>query len=314
MAGMTRAGGYNNYQSAGTSKYIPQLYAKKALVKFYADTIFDKVTNTDYEGQFKNMGDTIIIRNIPDMTIGTYTVGGTINYEVPEIANTTMDIDQAKYIAFRVDDIDKVESDMNLHSMFADNGAKELRIDVDTDVLSVMGAGAHASNKGQTAGAISGDIDLGVAGTGGADAIQITTANAVDYIVTANQVLDEQNADTEGRFMIIPAWYASLLKTGDLRRADITGDNTGTIRNGAIGMIDRTTIYVNNNLDTTTEGAVKCYHVVAGCKIATSFAMQLSKVDSLPIQDSFGEYWRSLYVYGRKVLKSEALVNIYCKK
>lgn len=248
------------------------------------------------------------------MTVGSYTVGGTISYEVPEIANTEMVIDKARYLAFRVDDVDKVESDMALVNMFSDDAAKKLLIDVDTDVLSVMGAGAHASNKGTTSGAISGDINLGTAGVAGASAIQITSANAVDYIVTVNQVLDEQNIEDEGRFIVIPSWYASLLKVGDLRRADLTGDSSGVIRSGAIGMIDKTMVYVSNNIDTTTETAVKCYSVVAGTKAATSFAMQLSKVDTLKIPDSFGEYWRTLYVYGRKVLLPEALVNLYCKK
>lgn len=310
---VTRDAGYNNY-STGGSNYIPTLYAKKLLKKFYADTVFGMITNTDYEGEFKNKGDKITIRKTPDITVNDYTVGQAITYEVPEEASTEMVIDKAKYLAFRVDDIDRVETDIDLINTFADDAKKKLDINVDTDVLAVMGAGAHASNKGQTAGAISGDIDLGTTAADGSNAIQITTANAVDYIVTMNQILDEQNVDNEGRFVVIPAWYASLLKTGDLRRADITGDGSGVIRSGAIGMIDKTMVYVNNNLNTTTEGSVTCFDVIAGTKDATSFAMQLSKVDTLKIPDSFGEYWRTLYVYGRKVLLSEAIVNLYCKK
>ncbi len=311
---VSRDGGYASYDSAGTSKFIPQLYAMKLLKKYYARTVFKEICNTDYEGEFRNKGDKIIIRKSPDITVNDYNVGQTITYEVPEEANTEMSIDKAKYLAFRCDDIDKVEADISLVNTFADDAHKKLNIAVDTDVLAVMGAGAAAANKGQTAGAISGDIDLGTTGTGGADAIQITTANAVDYIVTLNQILDEQNIDDDGRFVVIPAWFASLLKTGDLRRADITGDSKGVIRSGAVGMIDRTTVYVNNNLDTTTEGAVTCFNVIAGTKEATSFAMQLSKVDTLKIPDSFGEYWRTLYVYGRKVTNNVALTNLYCKK
>lgn len=44
---VTRDAGYSDYNSAGTSKYIPQLYAKKVLKKYYAQTYFKDITNTD---------------------------------------------------------------------------------------------------------------------------------------------------------------------------------------------------------------------------------------------------------------------------
>ena len=44
---ITRDGGYASYDSAGTSKFIPQLYAMKLLKKYYARTVFKEITNTD---------------------------------------------------------------------------------------------------------------------------------------------------------------------------------------------------------------------------------------------------------------------------
>lgn len=261
--------------------------------------------------EFKNKGDSIKIRKTPDITVGTYTVGGTISYQHPADDSLEMVIDQALYTAFRCDDVDKVQTDMDLVNMYANDSAKQLDITVDTDVLSVMGLGADASNQGATAGAISGNIDLGVPATA---SIAITSTNAVDYIVYLNQVLDEANIPSEGRFVVIPAWFSTLLKTGDLKRADITGDGSGLIRTGLIGRVDRTDVYVSNNLKHQTEGANEAFYVVAGTKDATSFALQLSKSDTLPIPDSFGQYWRSLYVYGRKVTNPVALSMLYCHK
>lgn len=34
----------------GTNRYIPILYAKKVLYDFYKSTVWNEVTNTDYEG------------------------------------------------------------------------------------------------------------------------------------------------------------------------------------------------------------------------------------------------------------------------
>ena len=88
------------YGSAGgtavDTDFIPQLYARKTLIKFYKDTVFADITNTDYQGQFKNQGDTIIIRQRPDISVEDYTVGKTLTYEVPSTASTNMVIDQAR--------------------------------------------------------------------------------------------------------------------------------------------------------------------------------------------------------------------------
>jgi hypothetical protein len=49
--------------------------------------------------------------------------------------------------------------------------------------------------------------------------------------------------------------------------------------------------------------------MVAGTKAACSFASQISKTEQLRNQTDFGDKVRGLAVYGRKVLKNEALVT-----
>lgn len=261
--------------------------------------------NTDYEGDIRNQGDRVTIRKTPTITTSGYSVGTTLNYEVPETNSTELRIDKGLYSAFRIDDIDRVQTDIPLVSIFAKDAAENIKIEVDKEVLEYLSDQAHASNQGATAGAISGDVDLGTA----AAPETITSVNAIDYIVSINQVLDEQNIPSEGRFVVLPAWYCALLKLGDLRRADITGDGTGVIRNGMIGQVDRTTIYQNNNLYVTGGNT----YVVAGTKEASTFAAQITKTETVRIPDSFGEYWRTLFVFGRTVVQSAALVNLVCR-
>jgi hypothetical protein len=289
-----------------THNYIPALYAKKVLYDFYAATVFKEVTNTDYEGQFKAMGDTINIRTAPSITTNAYTKGAELTYEVPASDSIQMLIEFARYQAFRVDDIDKVQMDVDLMNMYATDGSARLQTDINTNVLSLMALGAHASNTGATAGAISGDINLGAV-TDATTNIEIDRTNALDYLVYLNQALTEQNIPEGERFVIIPAWYSSRLKLSDLKAADFSGDNTGLVRTGLIGSVDGLKVYVNNNCYTAASGAETSTYVVAGTKMATSFAMQLSKVDTLKIPESFGEYWRTLYVYGCKVVRPEGI-------
>lgn len=295
----------------GTPWYIPTLYAKKVLFDFYKSTVWKEVTNTDYEGQFRNMGDTIKIRQAPAMTVNDYDKGTDLTYSVPAKDATEMTIAYGKYVAFAIEDVDKVQMDVDLMNMYASDASERLSIQVDVDVLTAMATGVDSDNTGNTAGAISGSIALGAV-TDATTNIEIDRTNSLDKIVELNQALDEQNVPQDGRFVIIPAWYASRLKLSDLKAADFSGDSTGTVRTGLIGQIDGTRVYVNNSVYTAASGAETSYYVLCGTKVATSFAMQLSKVETLRIQQTFGEYWRTLWVYGIKVVRPEALATLIC--
>ncbi len=299
------------------TKVVPELYGKKILYDFWLKSVYQDVTNTDYESEFSNVGDRIHIRMAPTITVGDYEVNDSgITYELPTEAAQTMTIDYAKYTAFKCDDIDKLQADVELMNMYAEDGANRLRIAVDTIVLGMMGNGAHDSNKGAAAGLLSGDIDLGSNATPGTtDAVQVTSSNAVTKIVEGNLCLDEQNIDSSDRFAIIPSWWAAMLKLGDLKAANITGDQTGVIRNGLIGQVDGSNIYISNNLTSNADGVSDTgYEAIMGRKEATSFAMQISKSDTVVLENSFGTGVRSLMVFGTKVIRPEALVNIFVKK
>lgn len=293
--------------------FIPELYSKKVLRNFYESVVYPEIFNTDYEGEIKGQGTKVHIRKTPDLTVNSYSVGTTLTYEVPKKNSTELNIDQGVYVAFQVDDVDKVQADIELVNMFAKDAAEKMKIKVDQEVLAYFALQAATTNKGATAGAISGSIDLGLI-TGAGASVDIDTTNAITKIVELNQVLDEANIPSEGRWVILPAWYCALLKQGDLRRADVTGDSTGLIRNGLIGQVDRTMIYMSNNLYKATDGDTETsWYVQCGTKEAGTFAAQITKTDTLPIPTSFGEYWRTLLVYGRAVVQNTALATLICK-
>ena len=302
-----------------TSKFVPELYSKKVLRNFYITTFWSDIFNTDYEGEIKGQGAKVHIRKTPEITTAPYKIGETLSYEVPTKDATELTIDQGYYSAFQVDDVNKAQADIELVNMFAKDAAQRIKIGVDKEVLAYIATRAAATNIGEFAGAISGDqstygTNLGdIVGAG--KSVDITSTNAVDKIVDLNMVLDEANQPSEGRFALLPAWYCALLKKGDLQRADITGDATGVIRNGVVGMVDRTTIYQSNNLHSATDGDTEVsWYVQAGTKEAATFASQVDKVDTLKIPDSFGEYWRTLFVYGRAVVQASALSTLVCKR
>lgn len=303
--------GYPQYSYSANpsgSAFIPEIWSGKLQVKFYKSTVLAEITNNDWEGEIKNQGDKVHIRSIPTITIRDYTKGLNLTNEVPTSTPIELSIDKGKYFSVVVDDVDEVQADVRLMDIFTGDASEQMKIAIDGDVLNNVPASAASANKGATAGAISGNINLGVAGT----PRTIDKNTVLDAILDCGQVLDEQNVPEDGRWMVISPWAAAMLKKSDLRQAYLTGDDVSPLRNGKIGMIDRFTLYVSNNITKVT--ADSAYHFLAGTRDAISYASQITNVETLRAQSTFGNIVRGLNVYGYKVVKPEALVDLYVAK
>jgi hypothetical protein len=318
------SGGFNTTPSY-SGAFIPTLWSGKLLAKFYQNTILSEVTNTDYEGELKNQGDTIRIRLAPSISISDYTAGQSLSYEVPTPIFQDMQVNKGKYFGVQVNDVLAYQSDMNLMNMFTEDAAKQLKISIENEVFfnSFVTEGPALKNMGATAGAISSSYNLG---TDVSPIDQANAANILNAILRMSSTLDEQNVPEDGRFLIITPYDRHLLMQSNIAQAYFTGDQSSTIRTGKIGMLDRFTVYVSNLLprgaagkalvpglsDPATGAAVTNAKarrlMVAGTKHASSFAMTVNKTEPLRNQTDFGDIVRGLAVYGRKVVKPEALV------
>lgn len=308
---------YPDYDSSGSvGKFIPEIWSGKLQVKFYKSTVLGDITNNDWEGEIKGQGDKVHIRSIPNVTINDYQKGQALTNEAPTSTPIELVIDKGKYFSVVLDDVDAVQADIRLMDIFTSDAAEQMKISIDSDVLNGTYTGAATGNKGATAGAITGAINLGATGASLAltkDGASSTVA-VLDAILRAGQALDEQNVPETGRWMVIPSWLVPVIKNSELRQAYLTGDNVTPLRNGMIGMIDRFTLYVSNNLTGVTDGSDTAYHILAGTKDAISFASQMSNVETIRSESTFGNIVRGLNVYGYKVAKPEALVDLYVKQ
>ena len=286
-----------------TGNFIPEIWSGKLIENFYDATVLAAISNTDYEGEIRNMGDTVNIRTTPEITIQTYVKGQTLSVENPDKAKLQLIIDKGEYFACVEDDVDQVQTDMNLMDMWSKDASERMKIKIDQRVLTDLLPDVSANNKGQTAGAISGNIDLGVAGTPEA----LTTSNVIGKIVDMGTVLDEANCPEQNRFLVIPAKMAGLIKQSDLKDASITGDGSTPLRNGRLGMIDRFTVYVSHNLKKTAGGE---FSVIGGHTMGFTFASQMTNMETIRSETTFGNIIRGLQVYGYKVVKPEALATM----
>ncbi len=283
--------------------YIPTLYAKKLLIALYAATVFGAIANTDLEGTISKFGDTVKIRTLPDITVRDYVKGQNLNYETPEPSTVSLLIDKGKYWALNINTVDKKQSDIDYVSQWAAHASERLKIAIDSGMLADIYDDVGANNKGLTAGLKSANINLGVSGT----PLAVDSTNIIETIAKCGQVLDEQNVPDTGRWFVIPAWLSFLIKTSDLKDASLAGDATSIIRNGRIGMVDRFTLYLSNNLKTNTSGNYTATEMVFGHKMSLTFATQIVEREIIPNPNDFGQLLRALQVYGYKVVKSQAI-------
>lgn len=296
-----------NPNPAYSGTFIPELWSGRLLEKFYAATVLAAISNTDYEGEIRDHGDKVIIRTKPTITIRDYQVNGPLTIDRPSSNIIEMTIDHAKYFALALDDIMEKQSDINLLSLWAEDASEQLKIAIDTEVLASIYARIDADNKGTTAGRLSNSINLGTPGA----PVTLTPLNILNFIVDLGTVLDEQNIPETGRWLVLPAWAAGMIKKSDLRNASISGDGVTLLRNGRLGMIDRFTIYSSNLLPSAVEGTATANYILAGHPHGLAFASQLSKVQTIVSEMSFSQILRGLQVYGVAVLDGRSLTAIY---
>jgi len=295
--GFPVAAGRPNY----SGNFIPEIWSGKLIENFYDATVLAAISNTNYEGEIRRMGDTVNIRTTPEISIKTYVKGQTLSVENPDKPKIQLVIDKGEYFACIEDDVDKVQSDVNMMDTWSKDASERMKIKIDQRVLTDILPDISALNKGATDGRITGNIDLGTTGT----PVAITKSNVLDYIVDLGTVLDEANAPEGDRFLVIPAKMAGMIKKSDLKDASLTGDSVSVLRNGRLGMIDRFTLYMSHNLSVTSGK----FSIIAGHKMGFTFASQMTEMESLRAESTFGNVIRGLQVYGYKVVKPEALAQ-----
>mgnify|MGYP003134639522 FL=1 len=271
------------FPSAGANSaanFISEVWSKKLQAKFYANTVLPQVSNTDYEGEISGQGNKVIIRTVPDVTVADYT--GTISYADLTTTKVELNIDKAKSYAFKVDDVVKAQSNFDYWNAAAQDAAESMKIAVETDVFTnIVGTFTPAV----------------------VDATSTTSANILGKILDAGQTLDENNVPETGRFIILSPQYVNLLKQSDLKDASLAGDGTSILRNGRVGMIDRFTVYMSNNLLKPASGAdANKTHTIYGHPKAMSFASQFTNTETVRMETSFGDGVRGLKVYGYKTV------------
>ena len=152
----------------------------------------------------------------------------------------------------------------------------------------------------------------------GATALPTATASPLMVIARMGRLLDQQFVDNDGRWLIVDPVFIELLKDEDSRL--LNGDFGGSGLQGglAVGQLHGFDVYVSNNLPSVGTGAGTTGSanqnsnygvIVAGHTSAVASASQITKTEAYRDPDSFADIVRGMHLYGRKILRPEAIVT-----
>ena len=275
------------------TSFIPELWNARLLYALEKNHVATNLVNRNYEGEIKNAGDTVHINTLGAVSVRSYAQGTDLTYDALSTSDQTLVIDQQKYFAFALDDVDKAQAAGDIMDTAMGRAAYSLADVSDAFLLGKIAAGGSSDNY------------VGSAGS----PIALTTSNIYSSIVALRTKLDKQNVPTQGRSLVIPPEaYALLLQ--DARFTAVQGVAEGVITNGLVGRVAGFDIYMSNNVVKTSAGT-PVYSITAQVADATTYAEQIIKTEALRPEASFSDAVRGLHVYGAKVTRPEEIATLF---
>jgi hypothetical protein len=274
------------------NRFRPEIWSAQLLVALRKALVYagPGVVNRDYEGEISAAGDTVRITSIGDPTIGTYSPNVTvIAPEELTDAQRTLVVDQAKYFAFYVDDVDARQAKGNVMPEAMRRAAYKLADQIDQYIAAMYTAAQTANQLGT---------------------VPVTTAAPNDFydkvLVPLGVKLDEANVPSEGRYCVIPPWLNGRAQRDDrFVRVDASGSSE-TLRNGIVARAAGFDILKSNNVPLVTGDD---YAVTAGVDMAISFAEQINKTEAYRPEAKFADAIKGLTLYGGKLVRPEAIAT-----
>lgn len=268
--------------------FNPQVWSQKLNVKFYAQLCLMDICNTDWEGDIKGQGASVLIRNIPTVDVNDYVIGQDMSFQDILDEKIELLINNAKYFNVKIDDIDTTQQDIKLMNQLTVNAGKNMKTAIEKHVF----------------GSVYADAGNSIA------TLTMDKNNVLDWIVDAGVIMEENNLPLEDRWLIIPPKAGGMIQKSDLKNTSLTGDDKSVLRsgmtNGRLGEVAGITLYISNQL----AKAGTTYQCLAGHKSAVTYASQIVKVRHVVPTGQFAEAVQGLNVYGFKTVAPAGLISM----
>lgn len=250
------------------TNFIPVLWESRLLAKFHERSITDLITTAPTKVE----GNKIIFNHVSDVSINAYT--GTVNFEDLTTSKVELPLNHKNYWAFKVDDVDAVQSAGDLIDPHVQEAGYGLQEATDKYVLDEALKTENTVTKNEL--------------------------KAYDIIVKCNTVLNKKKVPKADRFAVINAEVLEELNLDARFTANYTILENGIIEGGDI---NGTKLIFSEELN---EGN---YAIVALHKSAIGYGKQLEETEAMRLQNSFADGVRGLQVDGVKTLRPDAIVK-----
>ena len=231
--------------------------------------------NREYEGEIKNKGSVVKICGVGDVTVSDYTKN--TDMSAPETLSDTarlLNINQAKYFNFQIDDVDRAQSNPKLMNAAMTKAAAALANAADAHIFSLYpDASYNVSEDNVTADTIVNHI------------IDLKTQLMKADVMDAEDIVIEVSPEVAGL----------LLKA----KIDLSTNNYDALESGLLGRIAGCKVYVSNNVYIDDNDYHKCF---VRTKRAIAFAEQISEVEAYRPEKRFADAVKGLHLYGAKVI------------
>ena len=259
------------------TNFIQQIWSKKIQDDLELKCKLVDNCLRDYEGDVKHAA-SVKILGVGEPTIADYDSTKDINIEEMSDRGQVLTIDQQKYFAFYVDDVNQAQSVPGLKEKYQEKAVHGLAVARDSYVASLIKSATNVTT-----------------------ATANTEADVKEAIDNAIVALRERNFDEEGVIEITPAVY-NVFKN---QLITLSTNNPEYIKKGIVGVYDDFQVVMSNNMAKDSGHAYCC---VRGKK-AIAFAGQINEVEALRSERRFKDIIRGLDTYGAKVI-DEARIQV----
>ena len=295
---------------------VPSKFWRQMIRIEYAMTFLRRITTPQIASDVKNEGDEVVIRTGPVVQVRRGAIGGKPQYDVPVPTAQTLKVDRIYDWGFVVDDVERAQSDLDYVAEYQWSAGENTMVVMEEDYLATQYTTCAASNAGATAGAKSGQFNLGATGSilkinkGGTNG----AVAAVDVLTRMRAVLSERNVP-QGQmiFAMLPVWFTNMLFNSTLTyaNAQVMGDDKSVLRTGELKPVAGVTPFETNLLAQTVDGGSVATEILFGCPDAVAFAMTMTKADSLKDKDIWGMLYRGRQVAGWKTVRDWRLGHVH---
>lgn len=266
------------------NNFIPEVWSANILSGLQKSHVAVAVSNRSYEGDIRQGGDTVKINTFADPTIAPYTKNvTTITPQNLTSAQREIKVDQSKYFAFEVDDIDARQANMGL---MAEPLKRAGYLLADTADQYLLGLYAQAGNAQNTSAA---PVDL-------------TSLNIEEELLAIGEAMDLAGIPKPGRFVIVAPWVHTKAVLAGLTTKT---QNDQVFSNGMIDRILGFDFIVSPNVSKNSSSWDITRNIAGVRGMSLAYVEQILKTEAYRPENAFSDALKGLHVYGGKVLRPD---------